>query len=149
MRRELRFRSFDDIRSELNRLEQGSVETTGNWSYFQILAHLTKAVEGSMKGLKREMPFWKKKVVGPILYRVFAMRGYIPEGIKGPPADRIEGNEAEALAQFRKALETFEKFEGPLSDHPILGRLDKKQWTAFHSMHFANHVGHAKLKDPL
>lgn len=144
MGRELRFKSFEEIRAELVRLESGHVETTGNWSYFQILTHLTKAVDGSMKGLKREMPWWKKHLVGPLLYRLFAMRGYIPKGIKGPPADRIEGNEAEALAQFRRSLETFEGFEGPMSDHPILGTLNKGQWAIFHAMHFANHVRHAK-----
>jgi len=147
MRRELRFRSFDDIRSELNRLGRGPVETTNHWSYFQIMTHLTKAVEGSVKGVKREMPFWKKHIVGPLLYRLFALRGYIPKGIKGPPSDRIEGNEAEAVAQFLKALETFEKSGGPYSDHPILGPLNKKQWAVFHVMHFANHVGYTKTKD--
>jgi len=147
MPRELRCKNFEDIRAELDRLQKGPVETTGNWSYFQIITHLTKAVEGSLKGVKREMPWWKKHLRGPFLFHLFVLRGYIPEGIKGPPADRIEGNETEAVANFRKALETFEKFEGPFSDHPILGALDKKQWAAFHPLHFANHVRHAKPKE--
>jgi hypothetical protein len=147
MPRELRCKNFEDIRSELDRLGEGPVETTGNWSYFQIITHLTKAVEGSLKGVKRDMPFWKKHILGPILFRLFAMRGYIPGGIKGPPSDRVEGNEAAAVAQFRKALEAFEKSEGPFSDHPILGPLNKKQWAAFHPMHFANHVRHTKSKE--
>lgn len=147
MPRNLRCRTFDDIRAELDRLGQGPVETTGSWSYFQILTHLTKAVEGSMKGLKREMPWWKRHLVGPLLFRIFVIRGYIPRGIKGPPADRIEGNEAEALAHFRNSLEAFEKFEGPWSEHPILGPLNKKQWAAFHPLHFANHVSHARKKE--
>jgi hypothetical protein len=146
MPRNLRCRTIEDIRAELDRLSRGPVETTGKWSYYQILTHLTKAVEGSMKGLKRELPWWKKHLMGPLLYRIFILRGYIPRGIKGPPADRIEGNEAEALAQFRKALETFEKFEGPWSEHPIMGRLNKEQWANFHPMHFANHVSHVKSK---
>ena len=147
MPRDLRCRNFEDIRAELDRLSSGPVETTGRWSYFQILTHLTKAVEGSMKGIRREMPWWKRHLVGPLLYRLFAFRGSIPGGIKGPPADRIEGNEAEARAQFEKALQAFEKHEGPFSDHPILGPLDKKQWAVFHPLHFNNHVRHAKLRD--
>ena|SRR5258708_17439591 len=147
MRRELKFRTFEEVRAELTRLEQGPVETTGQWSFFQIIVHLAKGIEGSMKGVRREMSFWRRHILGPLLYRLFAFRGYIPKGIKGPPADRIEGNETEAIAQFRKALEAFEKSEGPYSDHPILGQLTKKQWVVFHSMHFANHVGYIKLKD--
>jgi hypothetical protein len=146
MPRDLRCKTFTDMRAELERLGEGPVETTGNWSYYQILIHLTKGVEGSMKGVRRDMPWWKKYLLGPALYRLFVWRGYIPRGIKGPPSDRIEGNEAEALAAFRRALETFERFEGPLSDHPILGQLNKRQWLVFHSMHFANHVSHVRKK---
>lgn len=146
MPRPLRCQTFQDLRDELSRLEAGPVETTGNWSYFQILAHLTRAVEGSMKGLKREMPWWKKRLQGPFLFRLFAIRGYLPAGIKGPPPERIEGNEPEALALFRKSLESFEEHEGPFSDHPILGPLNKRQWARFHVLHFINHVRHAGLK---
>lgn len=147
MPRNLRCKNFKDVRAELDRLSQGSVETTGNWSYYQILTHLTQALEGSMKGVKREMPWWKRNIVGPLLHRLFVLRGYIPRGIKGPPADRIEGDEAQALVQYRKTLEIFEKFEGSFSDHRILGPLKKKQWTEFHTLHFANHVSHVRKKE--
>jgi Protein of unknown function (DUF1569) len=146
MPRKLRCKTLGDIRDELARMERGPVETTGNWSYFQILAHLSKAVEGSLKGARREMPWRRRHVTGPLLYRLFALRGYIPAGIPGPPRERIEGDETAALAQYRKALEDFERHEGPFSDHPILGPLDKKQWAVFHALHFANHMGHARLK---
>lgn len=147
MPRDLRCKTFEDIRAELDRLSAGPLETTGNWSYYQVLTHLTKAVDGSMKGLKRELPWWRRHVVGPLLHRLFALRGYIPRGIKGPPSDRVEGNEAEALVQYKKALEAFEKFEGPWSEHPILGPLDKKKWAEFHPLHFANHVSHVRKKE--
>ena len=45
MHRGLRCKNFGDMRSELDRLGGGPVETTGNWSYFQIITHLTQAVE--------------------------------------------------------------------------------------------------------
>jgi hypothetical protein len=146
MTRELRCKNFEDIRAELARLEQGPVETTRKWSYFQMISHLAGAVEGSLKGLRREMPIWKRYFLGPYLAKLFAFRGYIPEGIKGRPSERIEGNEKDAVLQLRKALEDFEKSTGPYSDHPVLGRLNKKQWMIFHVLHFNNHVRHADLK---
>jgi hypothetical protein len=145
MPRHLRCKNFQDIRAELARLGDSPVETTGKWSYFQMLSHLAKAVEGSMKGTRREIPWWKRHLLGPVLYRLFSARGYIPEGIKGPPPDRIEGNAAEARILLEKALENFEKSEGPYSDHPIMGPLNKQQWLVFHSMHFANHVRHTRI----
>lgn len=147
MGRELRFKNFEQVRAELDRLGTGLVETTGNWSYFQIIDHMAKAVEISLTGVQREMPFWKKRILGPFLYRLFAFRGYMPAGIKGRSPDRVEGNEAEAVARLRRALDAFEAYEGPFSDHHVLGPFTKKQWRIFHSMHFANHASHAKPKD--
>jgi hypothetical protein len=122
------------------------VETTNNWSYFQIIDHMAQAVEGSMKGVKRDMPWWKRRLLGPFLYGLFVRKGSIPAGIKGRPPERIEGDEARAVARLRKALDDFERHEGPWSDHPILGSLNKAQWANFHPLHFNNHVRHAKPK---
>ncbi len=144
MPRDLRCKNFQDIRTELDRLGTGPVETTGNWSYFQITDHLAQVVEGSMKGVKREMPWWKKRLIGPIAYEFLALRGYIPAGIKGRPLERVEGDAAAAAERLRKALENFEKHDGPWSDHPLLGSLNKRQWAGFHAMHFNNHVNHTK-----
>ena len=144
MHRGIRCVNLKEVRAELDRLGGGPQETTGHWSYFQILDHLTNAVEGSLKGVRRETPFWKRRILAPLLVRLFALRGYIPAGIKGRPVERVEGDWAQALLQYRKALNSFEKHEGSFSDHPILGHLNKKQWENFHAMHFANHAGWTK-----
>lgn len=149
MRRELRFKNFEDVRAELAELGKGPVETTGVWSYFQILNHCATAMENSMKGLEREMSWWQKHVKGPLFFRKNARDGFIPAGIKGnpqtAPPERIEGDEKAALTKLHQAMEDFEKFAGKLSVHPRLGKLNKKQWYLFHAMHIANHLGHAKL----
>jgi len=151
LRRELRFKNFNDIRQELSALEKGPVVTTGQWSYFQILEHCRKAVEGSMKGLHRDLSWWKRHVMGPIGMYKTAKDGFIPTGIgspmKGTPVERMEGDEKTALSQLRQALVDFEKFEGKFSDHPRFGQMSKKNWLLFHSMHLANHLGHAALKE--
>jgi len=151
LRRELRFKNFNDIRQELTSLEKGPVVTTGSWSYFQILEHCRKALEGSMKGIQREMSWWKMNVKGPLFYWKVSRDGFVPTGLgsplKGTPVERIEGDEKAALEQLRKALDEFERFEGPFSTHPYLGKLNKKQWLLFHSLHLANHLGHARLKE--
>lgn len=144
MPRPLRCKNFQDIRAELDRLGTGPVGTTGNWSYFQIIDHLAQGVEGSMKGVGRDMPWWKRHLLGPALYHFFALRGHIPRGIPGRPSERVEGDAAQALVRYRKALGDFEGHAGPWSDHPILGPLSKGQWARFHVMHFNNHVSHTQ-----
>jgi hypothetical protein len=150
MHQKFKLKNFNDVRALLNQLEQGPVETTGLWSYFQILTHCATAMENSMLGRRREMSWWKRHVRGPLFFRKISRDGFLPSGIKGNPQiafdERIEGDEKAALTKLLKTMEDFEKFEGNLSDHILLGNLTKKQWILFHSMHLANHLGHAQLK---
>ena len=88
---------------------------------------------------------------GPLFFWKISRDGFLPSGIMGNPQiafdERIEGDEKAALVRLLKTMEDFEKFEGNLSDHILLGNLTKNQWILFHSMHLANHLGHAKLKE--
>ena len=151
MRQELKFRNFKDVREALTRLSQGEVETLGLWSYYQTLTHCATTVENSMKGLKREMSWWKRHVIGPLFFIFITTQGALPRGIRGNPQNalnqRVEGDEKAALSRLLKALEDFEKFGGTLNDHPLLGTLTKKKWFLFHSLHLANHLGYARLKE--
>jgi hypothetical protein len=149
VRRELRFKTLDDARRELSILEKGPVVTMGNWSYFQILNHCAGALEGTMKGLKREFSWWKRNVTGPLAARKVMAQGFIPAGVKSssPQTERVEGDEKIALGRLKKAMDEFETFDGPFSEHPRFGPLNKKQWIHFHAMHMANHLGFVSLKD--
>jgi len=151
MRRDLRFKSFDDAREELKKLGEGPVETHGLWSYFQILTHCAASMERTMAGLEPNISWWRKHILGPIAYRKIILDGLFPIGIKGNPQialdHREEGDTTKALARLHKAMEDFEKFEGKFSIHPRLGRLDKNQWLRFHSLHMANHLGYAHPKN--
>lgn len=151
MRQKLKLKNFNDIRGVLNKLEPGQVETTGLWSYYQILTHCATAMENSILGRRREMSWWKRHVKGPLFFWKISRDGCLPSGIKGNPQiafdERIEGDEKAALARLLKTMEDFERFEGNLSDHILLGNLSRKQWMLFHSLHLANHLGHAKPKE--
>lgn len=147
-RRDLYFKDLDDVRRELDRLSHGKVETSGVWSYYQILTHCAAALENTIKGLRPEMPWWRLHIAGPLAYWVNASRGRLPVGIRGnpqiAPEKREEGDERAALDRLRKAMKAFEDFEGDFSHHRRLGRLSKEQWTLFHAMHLANHLGYAR-----
>ena len=149
MRRELRFKTLDDARAELSRLEQGPLETTGNWSYYQILTHCAKGSESSMTSFASVKPWFLRRIVGPIGLRKVFQQGFIPPGVgvkKGVKVERVEGDEKAALANLRKTLDDFEKHEGPWAEHPFFGKMDKKKWTYLTALHLANHLGWAKPK---
>lgn len=151
MRRELRFQTLDDARAELDRLEKGPVETTGNWSYFQILAHCAKAINASMRGFSTKKSWFLRRLVGPLALRKVFKQGFIPAGAvssaKGVSVQRVEGDEKAILAELKKLINEFEGYNGPLAEHPFFGKLNKKQWTRLAVMHLANHLGYAKPKE--
>ena len=94
-------------------------------------------------------PWYLRRLVGPLVLKKVFQQGFIQPGIgakKGVKVERVEGDEKAAMAALRKALDDFEKHEGPWGEHPFFGKLDKKQWTLLTSLHLANHLGWAKPK---
>ncbi len=149
-RRELRFKTLADARAELDRLEKGPVATTGNWSYYQILTHLEKGSKSSMTAFPTLKGWWLRRLIGPIGLKKVFKQGFIPPGVgakKGAKVERVEGDEKTALASLRKTLDAFEKHEGPWAEHPFFGKMDKQKWTTLTTLHLANHLGWAKLRD--
>lgn len=151
MRRELRFQTLNDARAELDRLEKVQVETTGNWSYFQILTHCAKSTNAIMRGFSTKKSWFLRRFVGPFALRKVFKQGFIPAGVgtsaKGVSVQRVEGDEKAALAELRKFMSEFEGYTGPLAEHPFFGKLNKEQWTRLAAIHMANHMGYAKPKE--
>ena len=60
-------------------------------------------------------------------------------------ATRLDAaTEAEAL---REAIGRFASTTGPFPAHPVLGPLTKEEWTRFHCLHCAHHLGFARPLD--
>jgi hypothetical protein len=147
-RRELRFKTLNEARAELKRLEKGPIVTTGNWSYYQILDHLQKNAVRSMTSFPRLQSWWLRRLAGPVILVIILKQGSIPAGtgavIGATP--KVKGNEKKALADLRKTLTDLEKHKGPWAEHPIFGKMNKEKWLHLTSLHLANHLGWAKLK---
>jgi len=148
-RRELRFKTLNDARAELDRLEKGPVVTTGNWSYYQILNHLKQGSVCSMTSFPTLGNWWFRRLIGPIGLRVVLKQGFIPPGVGSKRKEVLaeNGDEQAALAALRQTLDDLEKHEGPWSEHPSFGKMNKSKWLHLTTLHLANHLGWAKLKD--
>jgi hypothetical protein len=148
-RRELRFKTLNDARAELDRLEKGPVITTGNWTYYQILNHLKQGSVCSMTSFPTLGAWWLRRLIGPIgLGKVFK-QGFIPPGAGSSRKENLvaQGDEKAALAALRQTLDNLEKHEGPWAEHPFFGKMDKTKWLHLTALHLANHLGWARLKD--
>ncbi|MGH7739337.1 MAG: DUF1569 domain-containing protein [bacterium] len=91
-----------------------------------------------------------RRLVGPMILRVIFKQGYIKPGTgvkKDAKIEKVEGDEKAALKSLRKSLDDFEKHKGTWGEHAVFGKMDKEKWRRLTRIHFANHLGWAKLKD--
>jgi len=127
----------------------------GKWSSAEILEHLARAFHGSAKALERVVA--ENPATRPITLKdrvsvaVVTGIGYFPPGRKSPaqvepkgwpPADAVQ-RIRESLAQVDAAITACEEKYGSshrLSNHPVLGPLNAREWRRFHFVHTRHHM---------
>ncbi len=145
-RRELRFKNLNDALAELKTLEAGPVETTGNWSFYQILDHCAEDTETSMKGLPKPLPWLLKATMGKYMKGKMLKAGFMNSGIRGGKIEPKQGNEKEAFARLRKAIAQFQTLPDSPLDHYFYGKSTKTDCEKLIAYHMANHLGFARPK---
>jgi hypothetical protein len=140
-RRQLVFASLDEVIPDVERLLAGHT-TTGKWSLGQILYHLASALRLTVEGPPSSAEPTREQ---DISRRRFFRTDRFPEGRQAPailePNPSLDARtEADSL---REAIDRFVSSTGPFAAHPILGPLSKDEWSRFHCMHFAHHLGFA------
>jgi hypothetical protein len=137
----LEFNRLGDVPPEVDRLLEGHV-TVGRWSLGQILDHLGTALRLSMIHRPAADPDPRARV----LRRRFFREPRFPEGLEAPHPRLLPAEDADPRAAseaLREAIARWESAPGPFPDHPVLGALTKDEWTRFHCMHCAHHLGFA------
>ena len=148
-RRDLKLLSLDNIREELQRLTAGPVETTGTWTYYQILTHCRYPFIATWNGPLAEghsPEAAKLEMLAKLVERGF-MRPDLPIILPESAVEGLIGDAREAESLLREAMDQFESYEGPISLHPFFGKLNKAEWTKFLVVHTAHHLGYVKLKE--
>jgi len=142
-RRIIHYDNFDELLADVDRLTAGRVQTLGNWSLGQNLAHLAKAYECSIDGFPFLMSAPFRFVLGMLMKRRF-LNNPLPTGFQLPKkaADLIpaEIDSFEASKLLAKAVERL-KIENQRSPHPALGKLTIDEWNALHLRHAELHLG--------
>ena len=141
-RRQVRYNSYDDLLADAERLAAGNVRTLGNWSYGQILAHLTKAFDSMIDGHTFMMPFplrlfmkftMKKKMLADAIPAGFQIPKKASSVLPGPT------NTQEGLELLRKAIGRV-KTESTRTPHPAFGAMTSDEWDAFQLRHCELHM---------
>jgi Protein of unknown function (DUF1569) len=145
-RRTLEFDRLDQVMPEVDRLLSGHI-TSGTWTLGQILDHLASALRLTMEN-DAEPEFDPLDLDLARLFEVrrrrFFRAGRFPDGASSPhpsldpPPDADQRSSAESLRVF---LRLFDEFSGTFPQHPMLGPMTKDEWSAFHRLHCAHHLG--------
>jgi hypothetical protein len=141
-RRKLRFTSFDELVSDVDRLSSGPVKVLGNWTPGQIFRHLALAYNGSIDGFTMTFPL-HLRVIGKI-FRKKLLTMQMPAGFKlppdgaamlGPPPTATD----EGAAMLRTAIERLQR-ESKRAKHPLFGELTREEWDRVHLAHASLHL---------
>ncbi len=143
LRRELKLNSFRDLEQEIEKIEKAvGLKTTGVWSVYQILQHLTDMLHGSMHGFPKHQPKIVRMTVGKYMYKKIIKSGMMRQGYPNAsaPAKREDAPIQPAIQRLRSMITEFENFNGHMAMHPFFDRLNKEEWTNLHLIHFSLHL---------
>jgi hypothetical protein len=146
MRRKIKFNSWQEIEEEFSILEQsGRVETSGVWSFYQILKHINDALHYSMNGFPNMKPAIIRKTIGRIALSYFMKRNEMRAGLpnSSAPKKREEGDERVMFQKLKATLKEYKEFQGEFAPHTIFGDLTREEWDKLHLMHFSLHLSFA------
>ena len=151
-REDLRFRTLDELKQDLARIEQaesiGVLRATGNWTPGEVCDHLATFWKYSLDGVPPEMkPPLILKLAAKALFKKKAAAGEPPTaGLKFPKkiAPMLEPTAGvafdEGLARLRACIERTEA-GAPFTDKsPMFGEFTHQEWINLNLGHCALHL---------
>jgi hypothetical protein len=143
-RRVLRFQTLEEMLADTEKLAAGPVNLLGNWSFGQILQHLSQWIEFALDGFPVTIPWYIRWLVWP--FKGWMLRSPMPSGFVWGQADgklvtpQREVSTEEGLSLLRKAVARW-RAEPQRHPSPLLGKLTPAQWEQFQLRHCEHHLG--------
>ena len=143
-RRTVHYETFDDLLRDAETLAAGEVRSLGNWSLGQTLAHLGKAMSGSVDGEPFDVPWWVK-LLGRLYLRRRLINGPFPAGFQLPRGVREKLvvdhiSTEEGMAILREGIERLRSTDKRLPGHPVAGPMTTEDWDRLHLRHAEMHM---------
>lgn len=143
-RRIVRYRGYEMIVEDAERIAAGTWQTVGHWTFPQILDHLSKSFAASLDGIDTQLP-WPVRIIGRLFLKGRFLNKTLPAGFQIPQAaaatfapDDHAALEA-SLDRFRQVVARC-KTEKQRARHPLFGRLDRPEWDRFNLRHAELHM---------
>lgn len=147
--RQMRFVSIDDVLAELGRIRQadleGRLETSGNWTAGQILAHLAAWIDYGYTGYPVKTPpfpvSWLLRWMGKRILKHGMKPGVRIPGVKEGTFGQEEISVAEGVERLQKALLRLKQGEPCSFDSPAFGPMSHEDRIRLNLKHAELHLG--------
>ena len=141
-RRDLQFKSMDDILADVEALATGNVQAMKLWTPAQIVEHVTLFINGSLDGFNFTVP-WFLRLFGRIMKKT-ALSNPLRPGLKLPPSmQSMEPDKSikweKALGNIRYAIGRIQKGHKMEHPYPIFGKLSHEEHVFLHCRHAELH----------
>jgi len=145
-RRTVHYNSLDEFLADAERLASQPTQTVGNWSFAEILWHLTQTINYSFDGFPTQAPWLVRKLVAPFLKNTF-LNKKMKSGFKLPKSAGYlippsSTDVTQSLSDLKTALNRFDN-DQPTAPHPLLGKLTPEEWRSLHCRHAELHMSFA------
>jgi Protein of unknown function (DUF1569) len=147
-RRQLKFDTLADAVRDAETLLANGYDAVGKWTLAQCCGHLANWMSYPIDGFPKiplviQPAFWVlRKTIGRSKYETYvreqsfpAGKPTIPQSIPAPG-----GDDREAVAKLRAAVERYEAHTGPIHPSPLFGPLTKDEARKIQLVHCAHHL---------
>ncbi|MGD9645012.1 MAG: DUF1569 domain-containing protein [Pirellulales bacterium] len=143
-RRNVHYRTMQDVLDDVERLAAGPYRTVGNWSLAQICAHLAKGLNLALDGGTIPTP-WPIRVAARLFFKRRLIEGPMPAGfkLKGSAVRQlVPGEDTELDAALQALRESIARWQKGAPSHPhfILGPMTPAQWDSLQLRHAELHL---------
>jgi hypothetical protein len=141
-RRELSFKNYDEVISEIRELQSKGYTKIAKWNLGQICKHISYYMKGSLDGFEKNFPWILRVTYGNYLKKnllsTTISKPNEPTDPKSIYPDSIDEKDAiETAIQFLNRLKENKEQLKPSS---IMGELTNDEWNYLHKRHFAQHL---------
>ena len=146
-RRDLRFTSLAEVKSDLLRLQSQGYSKVGNWDLSQVANHLADWISFPMDGFPK-MPWFVKILMGVMrvtqgksLYKKFVSNQRMSTGQPTMPQTvYTTADPAESIARLSSTIDRLAAYRGPIHPSPLFGELNYDELVALQRAHCAHHL---------
>jgi hypothetical protein len=142
-RRAVHYASLEDFRADAERLANVKYRTLGQWTYPQILDHLSRTIVASIDGFGFQAPWFARKLIAPFMRNAFLTRP-MRAGFRLPAraVSILPGADLSLPAAIEKLQAALARFEAEpqRAEHPFLGKLASQESTALQLRHAELHM---------